>query len=62
MVGDNYDVDILIPKQLGILGVWIKNPLTSSRYPMEKEPPNTLALENIWELPILVGSLFKNSL
>lgn len=62
MVGDNYDVDVLIPKQLGILSVWIKNPLTSSRYPMEKEPSNSLALENIGELPILVGSLFKNSL
>jgi HAD superfamily hydrolase (TIGR01509 family) len=60
MVGDNYDVDILVPKQLGIQGIWIKNSLTSNRYPMEQEPPNTLALENFEELPNIVVSLFKN--
>lgn len=51
MVGDNYDVDVLVPKQFGIRSVWIKNPITSSRYPMEKDPPNTLNLESLAKLP-----------
>ena len=58
MVGDNYDVDIFIPKQLGIRGVWIKNPITSGRYPMEQEPPNALALENFEKLLEVIKNLW----
>jgi len=57
MIGDNYDVDVLVPKQIGIRSVWIKNPITAGRYPMEKEPPNTLDLANFEKLPSLVGQL-----
>ncbi len=54
MVGDNYDVDVVVPQKLGIRGIWIKNPITSGRYPMEQEPPNTLGLENFEKLPELI--------
>lgn len=58
MVGDNYDVDILVPKQLGIRSVWIKNPITSIRYPMGQEPPNTLSLENFEKLPEKIETIW----
>ena len=51
MVGDNYDVDVLAPKQLGIRGALIKKPLTSSRYPMEQELLKILPLEKLDKLP-----------
>lgn len=59
MAGDNYDVDVLVPKQLGIRSVWIKNPITSIRYPMEQEPPNTLALENFDKLPEMIKTIWE---
>src|SRR3989338_909449 len=57
MVGDNYDVDVIVPQKLGIRGVWIKNPITSSQYPMEQEPSNTLNLENFEKLPELIEKI-----
>lgn len=57
MVGDNYDVDVVVPQKLGIHGIWIKNPITSSRYPMEQEPSNTLNLENFEKLPELIKKI-----
>lgn len=54
MVGDNYDVDVVVPQKLGIRGIWIKNPITASRYPMEQEPLDTLNLENFGKLPELI--------
>jgi FMN phosphatase YigB (HAD superfamily) len=57
IVGDNYDVDIVVPQKLGIRGIWIKNPITSDRYPMEQEPPNTLKLEKFKELPELIKKI-----
>lgn len=59
MVGDNYDVDVLVPKQLGIRSVWIKNPITSIRYPMEQEPPNSLALENFRKLSEVIKTIWE---
>ncbi|MEK9166478.1 MAG: hypothetical protein AAB846_01975 [Patescibacteria group bacterium] len=38
-------------------GIWIKNPITFSRYPMEQEPPNTLKLKNFEELPELIKKI-----
>ena len=54
MVGDNYDVDVLVPQQLGIRAIWIKNPITAGRYPMGKDPLNTLNLDNFRKLPELI--------
>lgn len=50
MVGDNYDVDVLVPQQLGIRAVWIKNPITADQYIMEQDPPNTLHIQDIEKL------------
>ena len=58
MVGDNYDVDVVVPGKLGIRGIWIKNPLTSGRYVMEQEPPNTLPLESLAKLPERIRNLW----
>jgi len=57
MVGDNYDVDVLVPKKLGINAVWLENPITSSKYTedIKKYPPqNIIKLENIQTLPDLI--------
>ena len=57
VVGDNYDVDVLVPQQLDIRAIWIKNPITADRYPMEKEPPNTLNLDSFEDLPKLIEKI-----
>ncbi|MFH0852041.1 MAG: HAD family hydrolase [bacterium] len=54
MVGDNYDVDVLVPQQLGIRTIWIKNPNTADRYLIKKEPPNTLSLDSFEDLSKLI--------
>lgn len=54
MVGDNYDVDVLVPQQLGVRAIWIKNPITAGSYPMDKDPLNTLNLDNFRKLPELI--------
>jgi putative hydrolase of the HAD superfamily len=57
MVGDNYDVDVLVPKKLGINAVWLENPITSSKYTediKEYPPQNIIKLENIQTLPDLI--------
>jgi len=60
MVGDNYDVDVLVPKKLGINTVWLENPITSSRCAesiKEYPPQNVIKLENIQTLPDLIKLL-----
>lgn len=62
MVGDNYDVDVLVPQQLGIRAVWIKNPITYERYPMAEEYQNRINLDDIENLPNLVEKLLQKPL
>lgn len=50
MIGDNYNTDILVPGKIGVRGIWIKNPITSSQYPMKQYPSNTLDLKNFDKL------------
>ncbi len=57
MVGDNYEVDVLVPEQFGIRAVWVKNPITSSRYSMGQEPANTIDLENFDKLQELIKKI-----
>ncbi len=60
MIGDNYDVDVLVPQSLGIKAVWLKNPATSDRYAeyiKGRKPQNSIDLENIRELPDLIDSI-----
>lgn len=61
MVGDNYDVDVLMPQQLGMKTVWIKNPITSERYAhLLKEKTEQVNLEQFATLPQVIGRIFKN--
>lgn len=62
MVGDNYDVDVLVPQQLGIRAVWIKNPITYERYPMAEEYQNRINHDDIENLPNLVEKLLQKPL
>ena len=61
MVGDNYDVDFLIPQELGIKAIWVKNPLTASQYThlFDKEPKDTINLEEFLKLPEAIERIFN---
>ena len=60
MVGDNYDVDFLIPKKLGIKAVWVKNPLTAHEYThlINQEPRDMINLEEFVKLPEAIKQVF----
>lgn len=59
MVGDNYDVDVLVPKQLGIKAVWIKNQITSDRYAnLLKENAEQVNLDEFETLPRVISRIF----
>lgn len=59
MIGDNYDVDVLVPQKLGIRAIWIKNPLTASQYAhlFDKEPKDMINLEEFVKLPEVIENL-----
>lgn len=61
MVGDNYDVDILIPQKLGIKTIWVKNPLTAHQYThlFEQEPKNMINLSEFAKLPGVIERIFN---
>jgi putative hydrolase of the HAD superfamily len=61
MVGDNYDVDVLIPQQLGIKTIWIKNPLTAHQYThlFDHEPKNMIRITEFAKLPELIEGIFN---
>jgi len=61
MVGDNYDVDILIPQKLGIKTIWVKNPLTSHQYThlFEQEPKDMINLSEFAKLPEVIERIFN---
>ncbi|OHA12826.1 MAG: hypothetical protein A3G49_03950 [Candidatus Sungbacteria bacterium RIFCSPLOWO2_12_FULL_41_11] len=61
MVGDNYDVDILIPQKLGLKTVWVKNPLTAHQYThlFEQEPKDMINLAEFAKLPEVIGRIFN---
>ena len=61
MVGDNYDVDVLVPQKLGIKTIWVKNPLTASQYVhlFDKEPRDMINLEEFAKLPEVVDRIFN---
>lgn len=62
MVGDNYDVDVVIPQKLGIRAVWVKNPLTASQYAhlFDKEPKDMVNLNEFVKLPEVIERNLKN--
>ena len=61
-IGDNYDVDMLVPKQLGIKAIWLKNPLTSERYLnlIQERPENVINLAEFDKLPEVIDKIFNN--
>ena len=61
MVGDNYDVDILVPQKLGLKTVWVKNPLTASQYVhmFKQEPKDMINLEEFAKLPEVIERIFN---
>ncbi len=61
VVGDNYDVDILIPQKLGIKAIWVKNPLTAHQYThlFEQEPKDMINLAEFAKLPEMIKRIFN---
>lgn len=64
MIGDNYDVDVLIPQNLGIKAIWVKNPATSAQYThlLGQEPKYMIALEDFEKLLELIDRVFLEKL
>ncbi len=61
MIGDNYDVDVLIPQKLGIKTIWVKNSLTAPQYTnlFDQEPKNMINLEEFTKLPEVIERIFN---
>lgn len=61
MVGDNYDVDILIPQKLGIKTIWVKNPLTAHQYIhlFDQEPKDMINIAEFVKLPEVIERIFN---
>jgi len=62
MVGDNYDVDVMVPQKLGMKAIWIKNPLTAGQYAhmLEQELDHMIHLEEFEKLPQLIKRVFAD--
>lgn len=62
MVGDNYDVDILVPQKLGIKTIWIKNPATAAQYMhlFDQEPKDMIDLKEFGRLPEVIERVFSS--
>lgn len=60
MIGDNYDVDILVPQKLGMKTIWVKNPLTAVQfaYLIGQEQKNMLELKDFKKLPEVISRVF----
>src|SRR3989344_6592823 len=59
MVGDNYDVDVLVPEEVGIKSVWIINPQTSNRHKVDSMPKYSLNIGELEKLPDLIEAISK---
>ncbi len=61
MIGDNYDVDVLVPQKLGFKAIWVKNPLTAFQYTnlIDQEPKDMIKLEEFTKLPEVVQRIFS---
>lgn len=60
MIGDNYDVDVLVPEGLGMKAIWIKNPITASQYAhlLERKPKKMIELGNFKKLSGVIAEIF----
>lgn len=61
MIGDNYDVDVVVPQKLGIRAIWVKNPLTASQYLhlFDEEPKDMINLKDFVKLPRVIENLIS---
>ncbi len=60
MIGDNYDVDVVVPQELGMKAIWVKNPITVSQYMhlCGQGPKNMIELESFEKLPEVIEEIF----
>ena len=61
MIGDNYDVDVLVPQNLGMKTIWVKNPITVNQYHdlVSKGPKGYIIdIEEFARLPEVVRKIF----
>ena len=61
MIGDNYAQDVVVPQQLGMKVIWIKNPLTQDEHFIEKEPKYSIAIGEFEKLPNLIAKVYKDA-
>lgn len=61
MVGDNYREDVLVPSQLGMKTVWIKNTVTHSKHSdlPTTEAKGVIDLQEFDRLPEVIDGIFK---
>ena len=59
MIGDNYDVDVIIPQKLGIKAIWVKNPASQYVYLFDKEPKDMVNLKEFFKLPEVIERVFN---
>lgn len=58
MIGDNYDADVLMPRQLGMKAILIKNPATAGQRDRLLDRETTIDLSELRTLPELVSRTF----
>lgn len=56
MIGDNYDVDVLIPQKLGMKVIWVKNPITAPQYAglLKQKPEYMIELRDFEKLSEII--------
>lgn len=61
MIGDNYDVDVLVPQKFGMRAIWVKNPLTAHQYAhlFDEEPKDMIDLDEFAKLPETIDKIWE---
>src|SRR3989338_3603554 len=61
MIGDNYDVDVLVPQKLGMKTIWVKNPATAAQYApsLPQGGERIIDLEKFVHLPEVIDDIFN---
>lgn len=60
MIGDNYDVDVLMPKKLGMKAIWVKNRITAPQYAglLKHESEHVVDLKDFEKLTEAIARVF----
>ncbi|OHA13407.1 MAG: hypothetical protein A3J10_02090 [Candidatus Sungbacteria bacterium RIFCSPLOWO2_02_FULL_54_10] len=61
MIGDNYNVDVLVPQKLGMKTIWVKNPATAAQYApsLPQGGERIIDLEKFVHLPEVIDDIFN---